>query len=73
MNRRLPPAMAYENVAARLKWYNPTKGFGFVRPPDVDKDAFLHASVIAESGMSSLPVRNFSLSLLYGGSWRANA
>jgi CspA family cold shock protein len=33
-------------VNATVKWYNATKGFGFVSPQDGSGDAFLHASVI---------------------------
>lgn len=47
MNRRLPPAVVQERVTVRVKWFNPTKGFGFVVPEDEDgSDAFLHASVL---------------------------
>ena len=43
------------NVTAVVKWYNPTKGFGFVQPTDGSADAFLHASVLARAGQQSLP------------------
>jgi CspA family cold shock protein len=47
MHRRLPPAIVEEGVTARIKWFNPTKGFGFVVPDGAgDRDAFLHASVL---------------------------
>ncbi|MBO6838473.1 MAG: cold-shock protein [Alphaproteobacteria bacterium] len=47
MNRRLPPAIVQERVTVQVKWFNPTKGFGFVVPEDDDNsDAFLHASVL---------------------------
>lgn len=47
MHRRLPPAIVEEGVTAQIKWFNPTKGFGFVVPEgEGDRDAFLHASVL---------------------------
>jgi CspA family cold shock protein len=42
-------------VSALVKWYNPTKGFGFVQPEDGSPDAFLHASLVAQSGHDDLP------------------
>jgi CspA family cold shock protein len=42
-------------VSALVKWYNPTKGFGFVQPEDGSPDAFLHASLVAQAGHDDLP------------------
>jgi CspA family cold shock protein len=42
-------------VSALVKWYNPAKGFGFVQPEDGSPDAFLHASLVAQSGHDDLP------------------
>ncbi|MEM7042724.1 MAG: cold-shock protein [Pseudomonadota bacterium] len=42
------------NVTAQVKWYNPNKGFGFVQPADGGGDAFLHASVLGQSGHQDL-------------------
>jgi len=42
------------DVSAVVKWYNPTKGFGFVKPDDGAPDAFLHASLVAQSGHQEL-------------------
>ncbi|HEX6143683.1 MAG TPA: cold shock domain-containing protein [Geminicoccaceae bacterium] len=42
------------DVAATVKWYNPTKGFGFVKPTDGAPDAFLHASLVTQAGHQSL-------------------
>jgi CspA family cold shock protein len=41
-------------VSAVVKWYNPSKGFGFVKPADGSSDAFLHASVVAQAGYQEL-------------------
>lgn len=37
-------------LEAVVKWYNPTKGFGFVQLNDGSPDAFLHASVLERGG-----------------------
>jgi len=37
-----------------VKWFNPTKGFGFIEPEDGSKDAFVHISAVERSGLSSL-------------------
>jgi CspA family cold shock protein len=41
-------------VQATVKWYNPTKGFGFVTLADGSGDAFLHASVVEGAGASGV-------------------
>ena len=37
-----------------VKWYNPTKGFGFIQPEGGSKDVFIHASALERAGISSL-------------------
>jgi CspA family cold shock protein len=39
---------------ARLKWFNPAKGFGFVSPVDGADDAFLHVSILHRAGLQEL-------------------
>jgi CspA family cold shock protein len=41
-------------VRAVVKWFNPGKGFGFVELSDGSGDAFLHASVLAGSGINAM-------------------
>ena len=37
-----------------VKWFNPTKGLGFIEPEDGSKDAFVHISSVEGSGLSTL-------------------
>ena len=43
------------DIPAVVKWYNPTKGFGFVQLGEGSPDAFLHVSVVEQSGLAELP------------------
>ncbi|HJN26155.1 MAG TPA: cold-shock protein [Rhodospirillales bacterium] len=37
-----------------VKWFNPTKGFGFIEPEDGGQDAFVHISAVQKAGMDTL-------------------
>ncbi len=37
-----------------VKFFNTTKGFGFIEPEDGSKDAFVHISAVERAGMSTL-------------------
>jgi CspA family cold shock protein len=37
-----------------VKWFNATKGYGFIEPEDGSKDAFVHISAVERAGMSTL-------------------
>ena len=36
-----------------VKWFNATKGFGFIEPADGNRDVFLHISALERAGLSA--------------------
>ena len=37
-----------------VKWFNPTKGYGFIKPAAGDKDVFVHISAVERAGLRTL-------------------
>ena len=37
-----------------VKWFNKTKGFGFIVPDEGDKDVFVHITAVLDSGLQEL-------------------
>ena len=37
-----------------VKWFNPTKGFGFIQPDDGGADVFVHISAVERSSLGSI-------------------
>jgi CspA family cold shock protein len=37
-----------------VKWFNPTKGYGFIQPEGGGKDVFVHISAVERAGLSTL-------------------
>ena len=38
----------------KVKWFNKTKGYGFIEPEEGDKDVFVHISAVKNPGMEDL-------------------
>ncbi len=41
-------------IEGTVKFFNHTKGFGFIQPDDGSKDAFVHVTALERAGISSL-------------------
>jgi CspA family cold shock protein len=37
-----------------VKWFNPTKGYGFIQPSSGGKDVFVHISAVEKAGLTTL-------------------
>ena len=38
----------------KVKWFNSTKGYGFIEPEEGDKDVFVHITAVRSAGMQNL-------------------
>lgn len=52
--RRGAPTGPSVETQGTVKWYNATKGFGFVAPAEGGKDVFVHASALQRAGLTQL-------------------
>ena len=41
-------------ASGKVKWFNPTKGYGFIQPDEGGKDVFIHISALERSGIDNL-------------------
>jgi cold shock protein len=46
---------AVDMATGTVKWFNETKGYGFIAPDQGGKDVFVHVSAVERSGMRALP------------------
>jgi CspA family cold shock protein len=40
--------------AGNVKWFNPTKGYGFIQPQGGGQDVFVHISAVERAGLTTL-------------------
>jgi len=49
-----PPTLETEMATGTVKWFNPTKGYGFIQPSGGGRDVFVHISAVERAGLNTL-------------------
>ena len=42
------------SLKGKVKWFNGTKGYGFIEREDKEKDVFVHSSAVRDAGLNQL-------------------
>jgi cold shock protein len=48
------PRRINDMAKGTVKWFNPTKGYGFIQPQGGGKDVFVHISAVEKAGLTTL-------------------
>lgn len=43
-----------DKASGIVKWFDPAKGYGFIKPEDGGKDVFVHVTAVREAGLQTL-------------------
>src|SRR4051812_42295515 len=54
LSRFRQPKRGFHMATGTVKWFNETKGYGFIQPDEGGKDVFVHISAVERSGMNGL-------------------
>jgi CspA family cold shock protein len=69
---RRPAEIAFMTTGT-VKWFNTTKGFGFIQPDDGSKDVFVHISAVERAGMTLKEGQKVSFELERGQQGKTSA
>ena len=53
--QELPRRLGRRSMRFKVRWFNPTKGYGFIEPDDGGQDVFIHIRAAEKAGLTTLP------------------